>query len=126
MKWSSIINYQWSGSGDFTLNIDSITVRKSGVYLFYYEEEIKGSDNNKQKGSIAFDLVLDASHKIRYTEKVGSSSSSTVVLNFYSYFSSGDELRIRAYFIQQFGVSSGSAGTSGSRYDGNLIIKKII
>ena len=37
LKWSSITNYQWSGSGDFTLNSDSITVRQSGVYLLYYE-----------------------------------------------------------------------------------------
>ena len=34
MKWNSISNYQWSGSNDFTLNSDSITIKQSGLYLF--------------------------------------------------------------------------------------------
>ena len=126
LKWSSITNYQWSGSGDFTLNSDSITVRQSGVYLFYYQEEIIGSDNNKQKGFINFDVENNIEHQLRYTEQVGTGSTSTVFLNFYSYFNSGDKLRIRAYFVKQIGHSSGSAGVSGLRYDENLIIKKII
>ena len=115
IKWNSISNYQWSGSNDFILNTDTITIRRSGLYLFYYQETIRGNDNHKQKGFIGFDLELDAAHQIRYTEKVGSSSESTVVLNFHSYFNSGDKLRVKAYFVQQFGLSSGSAGTSGSR-----------
>ena len=126
MKWSSMSGYQWSGSNDFILNSDSITIRQRGLYLFYYQEKIKGSDNDKQKGYIGFDLVLNASHEARYTERVGSDSTKSVFLNFYSYFNSGDKLRIRAYFVQQFGLSSGSAGVSGLRYDENLIIKKII
>ena len=126
MKWSSISNYQWSGSNDFVLNSDSITVRQSGVYLFYYQEVIRGSDNDKQKGFINFDVENNIEHQVRYTERVGSSSASTVVLNFYSYFNSGDKLRIRAYFIKKFGSSSGSSGFSGLRNDENLIIKKII
>ena len=125
LKWSSITNYQWSGSGDFTLNSDSITVRQSGVFLFYYEEVIRGSDNDKQKGFINFDVVNNTNHQVRYAERVGSDSTKSVFLNFYSYFNSGDKLRIRAYFVQQFGHSSGSAGVSGLRYDENLIIKKI-
>ena len=120
LKWSSITNYQWSGSGDFTLNSDSITVRQSGVYLFYYQEVIKGSDNDKQKGFINFNI----NHQTRYTEFVGSDSDKTVFLNFYVYLNSGDKLRIRAYFVQYFGLSG--AGTSCLRYDENLIIKKII
>ena len=88
LKWSSITNYQWSGTGDFTLNSDSITVRQSGVYLFYYQEVIRGSDS--QKGYIGFDVENNINHQARYTAKVGSSSTSTVVLNFYSYFNSGD------------------------------------
>ena len=59
--------YQWSGSGDFTLNSDSITVRQSGVYLFYYQEVIRGSDNDKQKGFIGFDVVNNINHQVRYT-----------------------------------------------------------
>ena len=35
MKWNSISNYQWSGSNDFTLNSDSITIKQSGLYLRY-------------------------------------------------------------------------------------------
>ena len=124
MKWSSISNYQWSGSSDFILNSDSITIRQRGLYFFYYQEEIRGNDNDKQKGYISFDVENRANHQLRYTEKIGSSSTSTVVLNFYSYFNSGDKLRIRTYFIQHFGLSSGD--TSGLRYDENLIIKKII
>ena len=120
LKWSSITNYQWSGSGDFVLNSDSITVRQSGVYLFYYQEEIRGSDNDKQKGFINFDVVNNINHEVRYTEKVGSSSLSPVFLNFYAYFNGGDKLRIRAYFVQHFD------SISGLRYDENLIIKKII
>ena len=100
MKWNSISNYQWSGSGDFTLNRDSITVRQSGVYLFYYREKIKGYDNDKQKGTIGFDVVNNSNYQRRGTELVGSSSASPVVLNFYSYFNSGDKLRIRAYFVK--------------------------
>ena len=126
MKWSSISNYQWSGSNDFVLNSDSITIRQSGLYLFYYREEIKGSDNDKQKGYIVFDVENNINHALHNTERVGSSLSSPVFLNFYSYFNSGDKLRIRAYFIKNFGSSSGSAGVSGLRYDENLIIKKII
>ena len=126
IKWSSISNYQWSGSNDFILNSDTITIRQSGLHLFYYQERIRGKNNDKQKRYIGFDLELDVHHQIRYTEKVGSSSSSTVVLNFYSYFNSGDKLRIKAYFVQQFGGIDGSAGVSGSRYDENLIIKKLI
>ena len=126
MKWSSMSGYQWSGSNDFILNSDSITIRQRGVYLFYYQEKIKGSDNGSQKGFIGFDVVNSTNHEARFTEKVGSSSSSPVFLNFYAYFSGGDKLRIRAYFVQQFGISSGSAGVSGLRYDENLIMKKII
>ena len=126
MKWSSMSGYQWSGSNDFILNTDSITIRQRGLYLFYYQEKIKGSDNDKQKGYIGFDVVNSTNHEARFTERVGSSSSSPVFLNFYAYFNGGDKLRIRAYFVQQFGITSGSAGVSGLRYDENLIIKKII
>ena len=126
MKWSSMSGYQWSGSNDFILNSDSITIRQRGLYLFYYQEKIKGSDNDKQKGYIGFDVVNSTNHEARFTERIGSSSSSPVFLNFYAYFNGGDKLRIRAYFVQQFGISSGSAGVSGLRYDENLIIKKII
>ena len=126
MKWSSMSGYQWSGSNDFILNSDSITIRQRGVYLFYYQEGIKGSDNGSQKGYIGFDVENSINHEARYKERVGSSSSSPVFLNFYAYFNGGDKLRIRAYFVQQFGISSGSAGVSGLRYDENLIIKKII
>ena len=126
LKWSSITNYQWSDSNDFILNSDSITIRERGVYLFYYQETIKGSDNGSQKGYISFDVENSINHQERYTEKVGSSSTSTVVLNFYSYFNGGDKLRIRAYFVQKFGVTSGIGGVRGLRYDENLIIKKII
>ena len=118
--------YQWSGSNDFILNSDSITIRQRGLYLFYYQEKIKGSDNDKQKGYIGFDVVNSTNHEARFTERVGSSSSSPVFLNFYTNFNGGDKLRIRAYFVQQFGITSGSAGVSGLRYDENLIIKKII
>ena len=126
MKWSSMSGYQWSGSNDFILNSDSITIRQRGLYFFYYQEKIKGSDNDKQKGYIGFDVVNSTNHEARFTERVGSSSSSPVFLNFYTYFNGGDKLRIRAYFVQQFGITSGSAGVSGLRYDENLIIKKII
>ena len=126
MKWSSMSGYQWSGSNDFILNSDSITIRQRGLYFFYYQEKIKGSDNDKQKGYIGFDVVNSTNHEARFTERVGSSSSSPVFLNFYTYFNGGDKLRIKAYFVQQFGISSGSAGVSGLRYDENLIIKKII
>ena len=124
MKWSSISNYQWSGLGDFTLNSDSITVRQSGVYLFYCQEIIRGSNNGSQKGYIYFDVENNINHQARSTTKVGSSSTDAAVLNFYSYFNSGDKLRIRAYFIKNFGLTGG--GTSGLRYDEILIIKKII
>ena len=87
---------------------------------------IRGSDNNKQKAFINFDVENNIDHQVRYTERVGSDSTNTVFLNFYAYFNSGDKLRIRAFFVQQFGISSGSAGVSGLRYDENLIIKKII
>ena len=115
MKWSSISNYQWSDSNDFILNSDSITIRQrgGGVYLFYYQKMIKGSDSGSQKGYICFDFENSIDHQLRCTEKVGSSSTSSVVLNFYSYFNGGDKLRIRAYFVQQFGVSGGAAGVSG-------------
>ena len=127
MKWSSMSGYQWSaGSNDFILNSDSITIRQRGVYLFYYQERIKGSDNGSQKGYIGFDLENSINHQARYIAKVGSSSTSTVVLNFYAYFNGGDKLRIRAFFVQQFGISSGVAGVSGLRYDENFIIEKII
>ena len=126
LKWSSITNYQWSDSSDFILNSDSITVRQSGVYLFYYQEKIKGSDNGSQKGFIGFDVENSINNEARYTEKVGSSSSSPVFLNFYAYFNGGYKLRIRAYFVQQFGITSGIGGVRGLRYDENLIIKKII
>ena len=83
MKWSPISNYQWSGSNDFTLNSDSITIRQSGLYLFYYQERIKGSDNGSQKGYIVFSVVRRGNYPDRrYTEKVGSDSLSTVVFNF--------------------------------------------
>ena len=118
VKWNSISNYQWSGSNDFVLNSESITVRKSGVYLLYYQERIKGSDNGSEKGYIGFSAENSSNHHARFTEKVGSSSTSTVVLNFYSYFNRGDKLKIVAFFVKQFG--------SGLRYDENLIIKKII
>ena len=118
--------YQLSGSNDFILNSDSITIGQHGVYLFYHQKKIKGSGNGSQKGYIGFDVVNSTNYEARYTEKVGCSSESPVVLNFYAYFNGGDKLRIRAYFVQQFGISSGSAGVSGLRYDENLIIKKII
>ena len=111
MKWSLKSGYQWSGSNDFILNSDSITIRQRGVYLFYYQEKIKGSDNGSQKGYIGFDVENSINHEARYTERVGSSSSSTVVLNFYTYLNGGDKLRIRAFFVQQFGISSGSVGS---------------
>ena len=50
MKWSSMSGYQWSDSNDFILNSDSITIRQRGLYLLYYQERIKGSDNGSQKG----------------------------------------------------------------------------
>ena len=49
VKWNSISNYQWSGSNDFTLNSDSITIKQSGVYLFYYQKRIKGIDDDKKR-----------------------------------------------------------------------------
>ena len=91
MKWSSMSGYQWSGSNDFILNSDSITIRQRGVYLFYYQERIKGSDNGSQKGYIGFDVENSINHEARYTERVGSSSSSPVILNFYAYFNGGDK-----------------------------------
>ena len=74
---------------------------------------IKGSDSGSQKGYICFDVENSIDHQLRCAEKVGSSSTSSVVLNFYSYFNGGDKLRVRAYFVQQFGVSGGAAGVSG-------------
>ena len=41
MKWNLISNYQWSGSNDFSLNSDSITIKQSGLYLFYYQKKVK-------------------------------------------------------------------------------------
>ena len=87
---------------------------------------IRRSDNNKQKGFINFEVENNIEHPVGYTERVGSDSTSTVFLNFYAYFNSGDKIRIRAFFVQHFRSSSGSAGVSGLRYDENLIIKKII
>ena len=117
MKWSSMNGYQWSGSNDFILNSDSITIRQRGVFLFYYQERIKGSDNGSQKGYIGFDVENSTNHQRLFTEKVGISSPKTVIYNFYTYFNGGDKLRIRAFFVQQFGSSTGSAGVSGLRYD---------
>ena len=84
VKWSSMSGYQWPDSNDFILNSDSVTIRQRGVYLFHYQETIKGTDNGSQKGYIGFDVGNSINHQERYTEKVGSSSTSTVV--FYSYF----------------------------------------
>ena len=36
IKWSSISNYQWSGSNDFTLNSDTITIRQSETHILNY------------------------------------------------------------------------------------------
>ena len=69
MKWSSISNNQLSDSNDFTLNSDSITIRQSGVYLFYYQEIIRGSDNDKQKGYISFDVKDSLNHGFHNTKK---------------------------------------------------------
>ena len=82
LKWSSITNYQWSDSNDLILNSDSITIRHTGVYIFYYQEKIKGSGNGSQKGFIGFDVENSINNEARYTEKVDSSSSSPVFLNF--------------------------------------------
>ena len=118
MKWNSISNYQWSGSNDFTLNSDSITIKQSGLYLFYYQKRIKGIDNDKQKGYICFSVNDDRKNHSICTVKIGSDKLTTVSLNFYSYFTSGDKLKIYAYYVNQFG--------SGLKHDENLIIKKII
>ena len=118
MKWNSISNYQWSGSNDFTLNSDSITIKQSGLYLFYYQKRIKGIDNDKQKGFICFSINDDRKNHSICTFKIGSDKLTTVSLNFYSYFTSGDKLKIYAYYVNQFG--------SGLKHDENLIIKKII
>ena len=118
MKWNSISNYQWSGSNDFTLNSDSITIKQSGLYLFYYQKRIKGIDNDKQKGFICFSINDDRKNHSICTVKIGSDKLTTVSLNFYSYFTSGDKLKIYAYYVNQFG--------SGLKHDENLIIKKII
>ena len=118
MKWNSISNYQWSGSNDFTLNSDSITIKQSGLYLFYYQKRIKGIDNDKQKGYICFSINDDRKNHSICTVKIGSDKLTTVSLNFYSYFTSGDKLKIYAYYVNQFG--------SGLKHDENLIIKKII
>ena len=61
VKWSSISNYQWSGSNDFTLNINSITIRQSCLYLLYYQEKIKGYDNDS-----IFVLVLKITQIIKH------------------------------------------------------------
>ena len=118
MKWNSISNYQWSGSNDFTLNSDSITIKQSGLYLFYYQKRIKGIDNDKLKGYICFSINDDRKNHSICTVKIGSDKLTTVSLNFYSYFTSGDKLKIYAYYVNQFG--------SGLKHDENLIIKKII
>ena len=118
MKWNSISNYQWSGSNDFTLSSDSITIKQSGLYLFYYQKRIKGIDNDKQKGFICFSINDDRKNHSICTVKIGSDKLTTVSLNFYSYFTSGDKLKIYAYYVNQFG--------SGLKHDENLIIKKII
>ena len=118
MKWNSISNYQWSGSNDFTLNSDSITIKQSGLYLFYYQKRIKGIDNDKQKGFVCFSINDDRKNHSICTFKIGSDKLTTVSLNFYSYFTSGDKLKIYAYYVNQFG--------SGLKHDENLIIKKII
>ena len=118
MKSNSISNYQWSGSNDFTLNSDSITIKQSGLYLFYYQKRIKGIDNDKQKGYICFSIDDDRKNHSICTFKIGSDKLTTVSLNFYSYFTSGDKLKIYAYYVNQFG--------SGLKLDENLIIKKII
>ena len=91
MKWNSISNYQWSGSNDFTLNSDSITIKQSGLYLFYYQKRIKGIDNDKQKGYICFSINDDRKNHSICTVKIGSDKLTTVSLNFYSYFTSGDK-----------------------------------
>ena len=118
MKWNSISNYQWSSSNDFKLNSDSITIKQSGLYLFYYQKRIKGIDNDKQKGFICFSINDDRKNHSICTYKIGSDKLTTVSLNFYSYFTSGDKLKIYAYYVNQFG--------SGLKHDENLIIKKII
>ena len=39
--FNSLTSYKWSRSSHFTLNSDSITILKSGVYHFYYADTIR-------------------------------------------------------------------------------------
>ena len=40
-EFNSLTSYESSGNDYFVLNSDSITIKKSGVYHFYYEDVIR-------------------------------------------------------------------------------------
>ena len=82
------------------------------------KKRLKGIANDKLKGYICFSINDDRKNHSICTSKIGSDKLTTVSLNFYSYFTSGDKLKIYAYYVNQFG--------SGLKHDENLIIKKII
>ena len=72
---------------------------------------------NKKASFVLLLMMIEKNHSI-CTFKIGSDKLTTFSLNFYSYFTSGDKLKMYAYYVNQFG--------SGLKHDENLIIKKII
>ena len=120
LSWNSITNYSFSGNDDFTLNNNSITILKSGVYRIYYHEAIVGSGTGGNSGYLVIEFD-NISHKRRDSGMVDSSKLfMDVYLDFQVFVNGRDRMRIKAYNVTQFGTHN----HRGASYDDIITIKK--
>ena len=123
-KFNSLTSYESSGNDYFVLNSDSITIKKSGVYHFYYEDEIRPiMRGNNARGYLEAQNRTDQFREIKYSNFIEEDTIGNVILEFTSYISANNRIRIRGFDVKRFGLDS-SRNHSVVDKDIFLLIKK--
>ena len=124
-KFNSLTSYESSGNDYFVLNSDGITIKKSGVYRFYYEDEIRPiMRGNNTSGYLEAQSKTDQFRKIIFSNFIEEDATGNVILEFTSYIPANNKIQIRGVDVKRFGLI-GSFNHIAVDKDTFLLIKKI-
>ena len=119
----SLTSYKWSGSSYFTLNSDSITILKSGVYYFYYADTIRPIlRGNNTSGYLEAYNYTDAFRKNKYSNFIQDNVQGEVILDFTTYISANDKVKIRGVDVKRFDSTPNHSNVDKDTF---LLIRKL-
>ena len=89
------------------MNSDGITIKKSGVYHFYYEDVITPiMRGNNTSSYLEAPNRTDIFRKVNYSNLIQEDGIGHVILEFKSYIPANNKIWIRGVDVKRFGLDS--------------------